>query len=896
MLTFDAAGWLWLVPLAALYVLWAARRAPRLAPSQGEGRRPLRRVLAGSSAGWLLPGSRDPQRLLQAAARAAVLFAVAAALARPAWHGAPRTVSLVYLVDVSASIPAAQVERAAGWIEAARRQRAPAHEAVIAFAADPVRLPDPAALGPLARARAAGADPDPSATNLERALDAARAAFAARHLRRIVLFSDGRETRGDAGRAAALLRADGIEIHAVPLDARDAGDAWVDAIAAPHRVAAGEPFVIGVRLVSQAARTGTVELRHRGRLVAVETVELTKGPAEVALEARLAEPGPAVIEAILHADGDPLLQNNLLRHALWVGPRRRVLYVEGHPESAWYLRTSLEAAGFDVAAIAPPALRAWIDRLDTFDAVLLSDADARAVGEESMSAVEEYVARGGGLLVAGGDQVFGRDGYAETPIERALPVRFDVREPPAEVAIVFALDRSWSMVGPTIELAREATRAALDVLADRHQAGVIAFNHEAAWVAPLQPAAGRAAIKAAVDSVRVAGQTDIYPALAAAYEALRGVPAAVRHVVLLSDGHTVEHAYEDLVRRMAADRITLSTVAVGSGANRAFMRSLAAWGRGRAYAFADARSVPQIFVSETERVARGVLDEPPTPVRIVRAARVLEGLPLPSAPPLLGYTRATIKPGADLLLATPGDDPLLARWPYGLGRAAFFAADVKDRWAAPWLQWSGYRAFWARLVRDVMRRPDDTAGLHVERVAQADGTEEIHMLLEAVDRSGRFLALGAPRIELLGDDEPRTIALRQTAPGRYEAVAAADETRDYIVGVRFDGVAALPPEAPLAAFVLAREPDELRPRPPDAERLRALARDTGGAFDPAPAEVVAPDGSASVPRPLWPWLLALAAAAYVADLFVRRVPLFERREADEAATSALAGPAAGSAS
>ena len=66
-------------------------------------------------------------------------------------------------------------------------------------------------------------------------------------------------------------------------------------------------------------------------------------------------------------------------------------------------------------------------------------------------------------------------------------------------------------------------------------------------------------------------------------------------------------------------------------------------------------------------------------------------------------------------------------------------------------------------------------------------------------------------------------------------------------------------------------PEELRIRPTNIELLKEIARATGGVFDPAPAEVFAPQGE-TVPRttPLWPGLLAAAALLLVADVAIRR--------------------------
>ena len=64
--------------------------------------------------------------------------------------------------------------------------------------------------------------------------------------------------------------------------------------------------------------------------------------------------------------------------------------------------------------------------------------------------------------------------------------------------------------------------------------------------------------------------------------------------------------------------------------------------------------------------------------------------------------RFIAKPTAETILRIDRKDPLLARWQYGLGRAAVFASDAKARWAADWVTWNGYDKFWTNLTRDLL--------------------------------------------------------------------------------------------------------------------------------------------------------------------------------------------------
>jgi len=63
-------------------------------------------------------------------------------------------------------------------------------------------------------------------------------------------------------------------------------------------------------------------------------------------------------------------------------------------------------------------------------------------------------------------------------------------------------------------------------------------------------------------------------------------------------------------------------------------------------------------------------------------------------PALLGYNRAVVRPGSDLI-ATVGDDPLIVAGRFGRGRGVAFASDCGPHWAPPpFVEWSGYGPLW----------------------------------------------------------------------------------------------------------------------------------------------------------------------------------------------------------
>src|SRR4029077_11989810 len=170
-----------------------------------------------------------------------------------------------------------------------------------------------------------------------------------------------------------------------------------------------------------------------------------------------------------------------------VNGRPRILYVESYPAGAQYLQKALTIEGLLVDVAGPKELPATAGELDRYDAVILSDLDPKSLSPQQMNAMETYVRElGGGFILAGGENIYGKDGYSNTAIEKTLPVTFDTKKKPPTIAMVAVIDVSGSMSGGQLEIAKEAAKAPLKALRDSDRFGVLSFNTAAAWVAPLQ--------------------------------------------------------------------------------------------------------------------------------------------------------------------------------------------------------------------------------------------------------------------------------------------------------------------------------------------------------------------------------------------------------------------------
>ena len=577
---------------------------------------------------------------------------------------------------------------------------------------------------------------DQGATNLERALDQALQGFKADDVKRLVLFTDGNQTDGDVWRVLPRLKAEGVRVFAFPATPRTTSDAWVESIETADVVHRDEPVTVNVRVVSQKPARARVRLLVAGQQIGARNVSLAAGENDVALQVRLRQQGSVALTAEVQAENDEVPDNDRMTQAIWVSARPRVLYVEGQPDASMYLRDALTREGLDVTVAPGSELPDSASGLSSFDAVILSDVPAADLGPARMQALESYVRdQGGGLIFAAGETTFGQSGLSGSSLEKVLPVEFKAQEKRKDLALVICLDRSYSMKGRPMDLAKAGTRAALALLEEQHRFGVVAFDSQPHEAVPLQFVRSKRKAEDLIDRIQASGQTNIYPALATAWRMLQNVDTKRKHVILLSDGDTAPADFERLLKRMTDAQITVSTVTLGRAGDPELMGKIARWGKGKAYVAEDVAQVPEIFIQDTQDVSRTTLIEDPFKPVVKRKIEALRGLDFAQAPPLLGFASTKAKDSAEVFLATESGSPILARWQYGLGRTVMFASDVKNRWAAQWLEWPGYGRFWGQVVRETLRR--DTGEDVSLRITRDGGEAQVSLSLVTGDGKWR---------------------------------------------------------------------------------------------------------------------------------------------------------------
>ena len=786
-----------------------------------------------------------------------------------------RETFVVFAVDESLSVGSTFRLEADDFVEAATEGRPNDQWAVLPFAAQPGEFRNSVntVSGP------PGDEMSRLGTNLQSAIEVAVAGIPAEFVPHVILLSDGNETFGDATWAIAERR---VRVSTVPLATRTEPELQVSAVNVPTQVAVDSPFNVEVVVDANHDDEVVVEVFRGDYLIHSERRKISEGENRFQFSqqidratqftARIVRPD-AAHGALPNIFNDTLLDNNSASGLVHTAGKPRVLLVERVAEAAQALEWALTEEGIQVDVRPPQAVPDVLAELQDYDVVMLSNIPANDLNVKQMDVLRAFVREvGGGLIMLGGDESFGLGGYYKTVVEDVLPVRSDFekeKEKPG-LAMVLVIDKSSSMGGQKLELAKDAARGTVELLGDKDQIGVIAFDGMPYWVSEMTSASQKSVVIDRISAIELGGGTTLYPAMAEAFRALRSTSAKLKHVIILTDGHSTPGDFEGIAQDMAAMRITVSSVGLGE-VDEPLLRRIAEIGNGRAYFCTDATSVPQVFAKETITASKSAINEDPFLPLLVRATPVLDGINMDDAPFLLGYVVTQPKPTSEVILVHPEtQDPVLSWWRYGLGMSVAFTSDARNRWAADWLSWEGFNKFWAQIVRFCLKK-SDSQGMAID--IQQDG-EVAHIVVDAVNASGQFLNQATTRLTI-ADPQLRTesMLLRQTAPGRYEADVKMSETGAW--NVQVTQTVAGETIHQQSRGVVVGYPDELRLRNTNTALLTSLAELSGGDYQPDPRSVFTPLATESAVSvvPLWPWLLSLAAVLFVLDVALRRLEL-----------------------
>ncbi len=731
--------------------------------------------------------------------------------------------------------------------------------------------------------------PSTAYTDIARAIRLALAIFPEGAQRRLVLMTDGEENLGNAREEAMGAAAGEVPIEVVPLEQAREGDVLIERMILPPSVPKDSAF--DARLLVQSSEGGPARVRfyQNGNSLGQQDIDLKPGKNLLAFPRKIDQPGFHTFDARIEALGDSRPENNVASGFTLVQGPPRVLYLANPEDSRLSpVPRFLEREGIEVDLKARGGLPADLSGMQSYDCLVLDNVPADSFSQRQMRMVERYVHDlGGGLVMIGGRDSFGPGGYLKTPIEDALPVEMTIKDrrhfPSFAEVIVIDQSGSMGMTAPSgkekIELAAEGAILAVELLNDQDYIGVNATDTQPKWVLPLQRAEDRQAIARNIATLRAGGGgIYVYSGLKEALDRISGVEAMVKHIILFADAQDCDQqeGCEDLAKEMAARNITLTSVGLGTpnDPHVPFLSRIAEITGGRLHITEDGDQVPRIFTKETLLAQRSYLIEEPFVPSPVSLGAMLRGIAWETAPQLLGYVGTTAKPRAEVLLSSHRDDPVLASWQYGLGKAVAFTSDAQPRWAKEWIAWDQFGKFWTQTIRWPIRTNTASHLQSQVEIRQGEGL----LSVDAMDSEGEFLNFLQLRATVLSPSLERTeLTLRQSSPGRYEGRFPARETGSYLVNVVDETPGSAEQGAQDVSGVAVSYPVEYRPSGKGPSLIKQLAEtargkilegedDLGGIFR---HDLRARKTS----LPIWPRLMTWFVLLLPFDIALRRITL-----------------------
>ena len=811
---------------------------------------PLFVLLALLPIAWVAWEWRASARRSALLLKAGAVLAVILALAQPRLTVYESKVALAILVDTSASVSPADLATESDLATRIEKGRGRNITQIIPFAR--TTRPPAASEGGKTWHFQYSAREAAHATNLEAALREGVGSLPAGLVPRVLLISDGNENQGSVTRAIWQAGQLGVPVDTIALTGRPRPDLQLESVGIPAQVFSGERFPLDLALRSPKAARATVEIAAEGKTLGSSTVDLVPGMNHVRAHANLTAVGAIGLAGAVSAPG---LGQARFESAVTLR-RPRVLLLSRDPEGTEsHLLETMQANQFDVEQVA-----AVPEKLDPYQLILINDWNMESIPQDRQEALEKFVQQGGGLIWIAGERNVYVERKEEVPLERTLPAKMAPPRTPEGTAVVLIIDKSSSMEGKKMELAKLAAIGVIENLRPIDSVGVLIFDNSFQWAVPVRKAEDRGMIKRLISGITPDGGTQIAPALTEAYRKIQPLRTAYKHIVLLTDGISEEGDSMTLSREALANKVTISTVGLGQDVNRAFLEMVASVAQGKSYFLNDPSGLEQILLRDVQEHTGTSSVEKATRVVVEKPAEILDGVGIDTAPPLKGYMRFQAKPSAETILNTDAHDPLLVRWQYGLGRSAVFASDAKTRWAANWVKWDGFDRLWSNIFRDLL--PHAQASEATAEYDRANNELVVdYRLGRDVEEPSKI-----PDIFAFGPNGFQApLRVSKVATGLY---------RGRINIAQRQGLFRVRPLAESRAFPevgLYRQEDEMVESGSNEQLLRQVATATGGHFDPPLNKLFDPAGRAiPATMDLWPGLLALAVLLNLTELVMRK--------------------------
>ncbi len=297
---------------------------------------------------------------------------------------------------------------------------------------------------------------DGDETNIASALDQASRESAGLPMSGVIVISDGANNAGagDDERSTSLastlagLRSRGLPVFAVGVGPESLeGDVELVRATAPRRALSGSPVTSELLIRASGPRKSVaVDLTEDNHLIRSQEIPV-QGNATTVARVTFTPSSPGLHRYTLTAKpapDDPVPDNNSQEFVINVVDwKPKILYIEGEPrwEYAKLRESVAEEKNVTLVSVLRSAdgkfYRQGIENADElvngfprseeelfkYDALIIGSVEATFFTFDQLKAVEQFVSRRGGTLLAlGGTKAFNAGGYGNTPLADLLPI------------------------------------------------------------------------------------------------------------------------------------------------------------------------------------------------------------------------------------------------------------------------------------------------------------------------------------------------------------------------------------------------------------------------------------------------------------------------------------------
>ncbi len=596
---------------------------------------------------------------------------------------------------------------------------------------------------------------------------------------------------------------------------------------------------------------------------------------------------------------DTLTGNNAGDAFTYVQGKGRILYVDDAPdESGVTLGRALNEEGIQITDedhIKSSEFPSTLIQLQNYDAIILANVryGSGGLSEDQQHNLASYVHDlGGGLVMIGGPDTFGAGGWQGRKLEEILPVSMDVpakRQIP-KGALVMVMHSCEFPSGNYY--GEQCAIKAIETLSSRDEIGIVSYGWGGGsqWDFPLAEKGDGSKPIAAAKRMQVGDMPSFEDSMEVALKGGGGnkglvdSDAAQKHVIIISDGDPGAPSAA-LVADYVKAKVSVSTINVYPHDLHMIaptLTDIAKTLHGKAYGpISDNFNVlPQIFVKEASVVRRTLITESRDGIQLHRlpsSSEMVKGLG-DRLPPVLGMVLTSKKSNPQIqmpITAGRENDPLLASWQTGLGRAAVYTSDAANKWGVNWVGSADYNKLWAQVVRGVARPP--MSNQFEVRITQ-EGTKA-HITVEATDKDTGFMNFLNVGGKVVGPDPTKEAIdehLVQTGPGVYEGDFDMNDTGTYVAVMQYRDQNGNQGFLPVSGLSMNSSP-ELRDLQSNDAILQDIADRTKGrvlpAFDVEQAGLFSRENLAPAVSslPIWDRLIPVLLGLILIDVAARRI-------------------------